>query len=91
MQIFTFLVGFYLARMMRATLRHIPHELTQFSPSSEIWSDILKTPTQLSAAKLKVERAYEMGILLHNAGEDEQPFRLVGDYQTPSRTVVQVP
>ena len=90
-QIFTFLVGFYLARMMRATLRRIPRELTQFSPSGEMWSDILKTPTRLAAAKLKVERAYEMGVLLHNAGEDEQPFRLVGEYQTPSRTVVQVP
>ena len=90
-QIFTFLVGFYLVRMMRATLRHIPHELTQFGFSNEIWRDILATPTQLATAKLLVDRPYDMGAVLQNTGNTELPFTLIGDYRNPPRTIVRAP
>lgn len=91
LQLFTFLVGFYLSKMMRATLIHIPGEFSRRGVSKEVCLEILQTPTQLPPLTLKVDRPYDMGVLLQNTGETEQPFKLIGDYQTPSRTVVRIP
>ena len=90
-QIFTFLVGFYLARMMRASLKHIPPELTQFSDLDEMWRDISQTPTKLPSLTMEVDRPYFMGVVLQNSPNTGGPFKLIGDYQTPNRTVVRIP
>ena len=90
-QIFTFLVGSYMARMMRASLKHIPPDLTRFSYSDEIWRDILRTPTGVPRLRLVADRPYMMGVLLQNTPSAEGEFTLIGDYRTPSRTVVRIP
>ena len=90
-QLFTFLVGFYLARMMKATLEHIPDELTQFGVSRDVCLDILQVPTRLISLTLEADRPFFMGVMLQNTGDAEQPFRMVGNYETPSRTVVKIP
>ena len=90
-QIFTFLVAFYLARMMRASLRHIPPDLTRFTYSEEIWRDILRTPTGVPQLRLVADRPYMMGVLLQNTPSADGEFTLIGDYRTPSRTMVRIP
>ena len=90
-QIFTFLVGFYLARMMRASLKHIPPDLTKFGYSDEIWRDILNAPTEVPRLRLVGDRPYMMGVLLQNRPSADGDFTLIGDYLTPSRTVVRIP
>ena len=90
-QIFTFLVGFYLAKRMRATLQHIPDGLTPLIYSRDAWDDILKTPPQLATPELKVDRPFNMGAIIENVGDAGQTFKMIGDYQTPSRTVVKIP
>ena len=90
-QIFTFLVGFYLAKMMKLTLNQTLNELAKLGSSNESWPDILQTPTSLPSLKLKVDRPYFMGAVVKYTGTREQPFTLMGDYRTPSRTVVRIP
>ena len=90
-QIFTFLVGCYLAKMMKATLNRIRDELTTFGSSNEEWWDILQTPAELPPLALVVDRFYSMGVVLQNTGEGQQPIRMIGDYKTPGRTVVRIP
>ena len=90
-QIFTFLVGAYIVRMMQATLQQIPTELARLGIPKEVAVDILQSPTQLPPFILKADRAYEMGVLLQNTQDTDRPFRMVGDYQTPSRTVARTP
>ena len=90
-QLFTFLVGSYLIRMMKATLEKISQQLVGFGISKEASLDILQTVTRVDPLILKVDRPYEMGFVLEQTGNPEQPFVMVGDYQAPSRTVVQVP
>ena len=90
-QLFTFLVGTYLVSMMKATLQRIPEQLAGFGISKEVWLDILQTTTRVDPLILEVDRPYEMGFVLEATGGPEQPFAMVGDYQTPSRTVVRAP
>ena len=90
-QIFTLLVGFYLARMMRASLKHIPPELTRFNGWDEMSREIMETPTKLPSLTMKVDRPYFMGAVLQHSPDAERPFKLVGDYQAPSQTVVRIP
>ena len=90
-QLFTFLVGSYLVRMMKATLEQIPQQLAGFGISKEVSLDILQTTTLVEPLVLEADGPCEMSFVLEQTGDTEQPFVMVGDYQTPSRTVVQVP
>ena len=90
-QLFTFLVGFYLARVMKATLEHTPDEFARFGVSREACLDILQVPTRLISLTMKANRPFFMGFILENTDDAEQPFKMVGNYETPSRTVVKIP
>ena len=87
-QIFAFLTGHYLARMMRATLRHLPEDLTRGHRTTDVWETIINTPTRLPPLRMYLDRPYIMAAIYHNTGEG---LELIGDYRTPSRTVVQIP
>ena len=90
-QIFTFLVGHYLATMVKNTLRHIPEDLTKGNTGPDVWQTIMETPTQLATMKLSLERPYAMGAVYRVTGDAENPFELIGDYTKPSKTLVQIP
>ena len=90
-QIFTFLVGHYLATMVKSTLRHILEDLTKGNTGPDVWQTIMETPTQLATMKLSLERPYAMGAVYRVTGDAENPFELIGDYTKPSKTLVQIP
>ena len=90
-QIFTFLVGHYLARMMKNTLRHIPEDLTKGNTAPDVWQTIMETPTELASMRLSLERPYAMGAVYRANGDAENPLELIGDYTKPSETLVQIP
>ena len=59
-QIFTFLVGHYLAKMMKSTLSQIPEGLTGPKVTSDVWRIIMDTPEHLAQFKLRLDRQYTM-------------------------------
>ena len=90
-QIFTYLVGHYLAKMMKSTLSHIPEELTEQNVTSDAWRIIMDTPERLAPMKLRLDRPFEMVAVYRGTGDAENPLELIGDYENPSLTVVQIP
>lgn len=90
-QIFTYLVGLYLVNMMKASLRNIPSEVAKQSAPPEIWQLIINAPHKPFRGSLELSRDYAMGAMFECSGEEEEPFRLVGDYKTPSRTIIAIP
>ena len=90
-QIFTFLVGHYLAKMMKSTLGHIPEELTGPNVTSDMWRIIMDTPERLAHFKLHLDREYTMSAVYDTTGDPDNPLQLVGNYEDPSKTLVQIP
>ena len=90
-QIFTYLVGLYLVSMMKASLRHIPQEIGRVSASTEIWRTIMDGPPQPLRQPMHLDKDYAMGAVIHNTGRRGESFVLVGDYEQPSSTLVQIP
>ena len=88
LQIFAFLTGHYLAKMMRATLRYLPEDLTRGYGTADVWETIINVPSRLPPLRMHLDRPYIMGAVYENTGEG---LKLIGDYRTPSRTVVQIP
>ena len=90
-QIFTFLTGFYLAKMMQATLRHIPEDLTRFIYRAEIWRDIVEMPTAPAPVILKADRTYHMGAILQNVGSPGESIKVVDGWKKTGETLIQIP
>ena len=90
-QIFTFLVGHYLAKMMKSTLSQIPEELTGPKVTSDVWRIIMDTPERPAQFELHLDRHYAMGAVYETTGDPDNPLQLVGSYEDPSQTLVQIP
>ena len=94
-QIFTFLVGHYLAKMMKSTLSHIPEELTGPNVTSDVWRIIMDTPERVAHFKLHLDREYAMGAVYETTRDPADPMylvmKLVGNYEDPSQTLVKIP
>ena len=90
-QIFTFLFGHYLAKMMKSTLSQIPEELTGPKVTSDVWRIIMDTPECLAQFELRLDRQYAMGAVYETTGDSDNPWQLVGNYEDPSQTLVQIP
>ena len=90
-QIFTFLFGHYLAKMMKSTLSQIPEELTGPKVTSDVWRIIMDTPERLAQFELRLDRQYAMGAVYETTGDSDNPLQLVGNYEDPSQTLVQIP
>ena len=78
-------------RYCRRTLSHIPEELTGQNVTSDAWRIIMDTPEGLAPMKLRLDRPFEMVAVYRGTGDAENPLELIGDYENPSLTVVQIP
>ena len=90
-QLFTYLVGIYLVNMLRASLKYIPNELLSNGTSRDTWETIFRAPTEPTNLPLLLDKNYAMGAVFHSTNDPENPFELVGDYETPSISVIQIP
>ena len=90
-QIFTYLVGVYIVNMMKASLRHIPEEIVRNGASHDTWDTIITAPSELMRQSLELGQNYGMGAVLDTTGDPDHPFELVGDYETTSTTMIQIP
>ena len=90
-QIFTYLVGIYLVNMMKASLRHIPAEIARNGVSPATERSIISAPSEPLRHILDLEKDYGMGAIFDSTGDPDHPFELVGDYETATRTLIQIP
>ena len=90
-QIFTYLVGIYLVNMMKASLRHIPAEIARNGVSPATERSIISAPFEPLRHILDLEKDYGMGAIFDSTGDPDHPFELVGDYETATRTLIQIP
>ena len=76
---------------MKGTLSHITEELTGRDVTSDAWRIIIEMPAQLAPMTLRLERPFAMGAVYQATGDADNPIQLIGDYENPSHTVVQIP
>ena len=90
-QIFTYLVGIYLVNMMKASLKHIPAEIARNGVSPATKRSIISAPSEPLRHILDLEKDYSMGAVFDTTEDPDHPFKLVGDYEATSRTLIQIP
>ena len=87
-QIFTYLFGIYLVSMMKASLKHIPRELSRTSVPADVWQTIIDGPSHPFQQPLKLDRDFHMGAVFQVTREGFAP---VGDYGQITAMTIQIP
>ena len=77
--------------MMKASLRYIPAETARNSASPDTWGTIFSAPTEPLTQPLNLDEDYVMGAVLESTCDRDHPFKLVGNYEVPGTTTVQIP
>lgn len=91
LHVFTLLVGVYLVKMMKGTLKRYPEEISKRFHVSHLSESILQSPSRIASPTLLLEKSFNMGLLLQSSGDADNPFELVGDFGKPGITTIQIP
>ena len=83
LHIFTLLVGVYLVNMTKETLKQIPEDTMKRFHITHLLNSILRSPLRIKSPTLRLEKAFNTGVVLQSNNDVDRPFELVGDYDKP--------
>ena len=88
LHIFTLLVGDYLLRMTKTTLKHCAKEFSNFPLTQYLAEPFMKSPVQIASTSLPLDEKFEIGLVFQST---DNSFELVGDVGNIGVTTFQIP